>query len=284
MTHTTFVAATLIAALALAACTTASTVTAPTTAAEVGEVRPGSGYLKGYLRSDELPDSLALVPAPPAAGSAAQADDDAAFKTLTALQGTARGALATRDANLKFPAADQHFSCALGVTISEAHTPNLNMLLRRTLTDAGLSTYKAKDHYQRTRPFVAFGTHSCTPSEEAFLRKDGSYPSGHSALGWAWALVLTEAAPDRANALLQRGRSFGQSRAICGVHWKSDIEAGRLMGAATVARLQTNPVFQAQLAAARKEIAAARAADEVPPAAECAAEAKAEQSSALLAP
>ena len=39
--------------------------------------------------------------------------------------------------------------------ISEQATPNLNMLLRRTLTDAGLATYKAKNHYQRTRPFVA---------------------------------------------------------------------------------------------------------------------------------
>ena len=272
----------LAATLLLAAC--AAPPAAPTSPAAVGEVKPGSGYLKGYLKPADLPDSLALVPAPPAAGSAQQADDNAAFRALTALQGTPRGALAVEDADLKFPAADQHFSCALGVTISEQTTPNLNMLLRRTLTDAGLSTHKAKEHYQRTRPFVAFDTRSCTPAEEAFLRKDGSYPSGHAALGWAWALVLTEAAPDRADALLQRGRSFGQSRAICGVHWKSDVEAGRLMGAATFARLQTNAVFEAQLAAARKEIAAARAAGDVPDAAACAAQLKAQDSSASLAP
>ncbi|HNN34763.1 MAG TPA: phosphatase PAP2 family protein, partial [Ottowia sp.] len=217
-------AAALAAITLLGACT--STPHAPDSPAEVGELRPGAGYLKGYLGREELPDSLALLPPPPADGTPAHADDADAFRQLTALQKGARGTLATRDANLKFPQAAGAFACALGVTVSEQGTPHLNMLLRRTLTDAGLATYKAKDQYKRTRPFVAFSAPTCTPAEEAALSKDGSYPSGHSALGWAWALVLTELAPERADALLLRGRSFGQSRGICGVHWKSDIEAG----------------------------------------------------------
>jgi acid phosphatase (class A) len=60
------------------------------------------------------------------------------------------------------------------------------MLMRRTLADAGLATYKAKDHYKRARPFVESKAAICTPQDEAMLRKDGSYPSGHAALGWAW--------------------------------------------------------------------------------------------------
>jgi len=273
-------AATLAACLLSSACTTPP----PTTVAEVGESRPGSGYVNGYLARAELPDSLALLPPPPAEGSAALAADGEAFRALTALRSGPRGAQATKDAVLRFPQAAGHFSCALGVDISERNTPHLNMLLRRTLSDAGLSTYKAKDKYQRTRPFVAFNTGSCTPNDEAALRKDGSYPSGHSALGWAWALVLTEVAPDRTDALLQRGRAFAQSRGVCGVHWKSDIEAGRLMGSATVARLHENAVFKAQVAAARAEVADARARGLVPPAAGCAAEAAALGTSAGLAP
>jgi acid phosphatase (class A) len=65
---------------------------------------------------------------------------------------------------------------------------------------------------------------------------------------------LTEIAPDRADALLARGRSFGESRVICGVHWQSDVVAGRLVGAGTVARLHADPVFRADLEAARKEL------------------------------
>lgn len=277
--QTTTLATALAAALLLGACGT----TAPVSPAEVGELRPGSGYLKGYLPAVELPDSLALLPAPPATGSAALAADGATFQALTALQGTPRGALAVQDANLKFPKAAQAFSCALGMPISEEATPNLNMLLRRTLTDAGSATYKAKNRYERTRPFVVFKAGSCTPGEEAMLAKDGSYPSGHSAVGWAWALVLSEIAPERGNALLQRGRAFSQSRAICGVHWQSDIESGRLIGAATVAKLHANPVFLAQMTAARAEIAKARAAGAVP-AQDCGAEAKALVASELTAP
>ena len=274
-------AAALAAITLLGACT--STPHAPDSPAEVGELRPGAGYLKGYLGREELPDSLALLPPPPADGTPAHADDADAFRQLTALQKGARGTLATRDANLKFPQAAGAFACALGVTVSEQGTPHLNMLLRRTLTDAGLATYKAKDQYKRTRPFVTFSAPTCTPAEEAALSKDGSYPSGQSALGWAWALVLTELAPERADALL-RGRSFGQSRGICGVHWKSDIEAGRLIGAATVARLRVNAVFQAQLAAAKQEVVQARAAGQVPPAADCASETQTLRSSSQLAP
>ncbi|MCY1169795.1 MAG: phosphatase PAP2 family protein [Pseudomonadota bacterium] len=276
-------AAMLAVALLASACSTATRTVAPISAAEVGEVRAGSGYLKGYLAPAELPDSLALLPPPPAEGSAALAADAATFRTLTALQGTPRGALAVQDANLRFPKAAETFSCALGLPISEEATPNLNMLLRRTLTDAGIATYKAKDKYQRTRPFVVFKAPSCTPREEAALAKDGSYPSGHSAAGWAWAMVLTEVAPERSDALLQRGRAFSQSRGICGVHWQSDIEAGRLIGAATMARLHANPVFNAQVEAARLEVARARAQGSTP-GRDCAAEAAALGSSSMLAP
>ena len=276
-------AAILACALLGTACTSLSQRTPPTSPKEVGELREGSGYLKGYLASAELPDSLALLPPPPEANSAALEDDKEAFRRLATLRATPRGALAVQDANLRFPAAAGTFSCALGVRISEQDTPHLNMLLRRTLADAGVATYRAKDHYQRTRPFVVMSSTSCTPKDEAVLAKDGSYPSGHSALGWAWALVLTEVAPERTDALLQRGRAFGQSRAICGVHWASDVEAGRLMGAAAVARLHTNPVFTAQLDLAREEVGRARR-NGLAPAGDCAAEAQALQQGSALAP
>jgi acid phosphatase (class A) len=253
----------------------------PVTAAEVGEVRPG--FLKGYLQPAELPDSLALLPAPPADGSVAQAADDASFHELTKLLGTPRGALAVSDADLRFPQAAGIFSCALGVQISEQETPHLVMLMRRTMSDAGLATYKAKTRYQRTRPFVRFKVPSCSPGDEAYLVKDGSYPSGHSAVGWAWALSLAQIAPERADAILQRGRAFGQSRGICGVHWASDVTAGRMIGSATLAREQSNAVFQMQLAAARAEVARQRSLNAVP-ATDCAAEAAAIASTSSLAP
>ncbi len=253
--------ATLALVASLAGCQTAPPAPPPPpTAPEVvGEFRPGSGYLNGYLGRRQLPDSLALLPAPPAAGSAEAAADLAVHRSTRALRDTPRWALANADDNLKFPKAAEVFGCALDLPISQQATPHLNMLLRRSLLDAGLSTYGAKDHHKRQRPFVALQEGTCAPASEAALRNDGSYPSGHAAVGWAWALLLAGIAPDKADAVLQRGHAFGQSRVICGVHWQSDVDNGRLMGAAAVARLQSDTTFQAQAALARQEIADARA-------------------------
>jgi acid phosphatase (class A) len=67
--------------------------------------------------------------------------------------------------------------------------------MRRTLTDVALSTYAAKTHYKRGRPFMENNQPICTPDDETGLREDGSYPSGHTATGWGWALVLSEISP-----------------------------------------------------------------------------------------
>ena len=225
---------------------------------------PPSGFLPGYLPKGATPNSLAILPPAPAADSATQARDEAEAKAVAALKGGPRWDLARQDAELRFPAAADTFSCALGVKISPETTPHLYTLLRRTLSDAGLSTYPTKNKYRRARPFMARGGDICTPEEADHLRADGSYPSGHAALGWAWALVLAEAAPDHENELLARGRAFMRSRVICNVHWLSDTEAGSVMGAATVARLHDEPAFRAELDAARAEIAAARAAGQAP--------------------
>lgn len=239
---------------------------------ELKPLRPG--VLPGYMAPGSWVDSLALLPPPPAAGSAALAADEAAYQATRVFKDTPRWAQAEKDAELSFPKAARTFSCALGLNISAEATPHLNMLLRRTLADAGLATYRAKDTYKRARPFMTANDAICTPAQEEALRKDGSYPSGHASLGWAWALVLTEVAPERANALIQRGHAFAQSRAICGVHWQSDVQAGMLVGAGVVAQLHNNADFNAQLGAARQEVTAARAS-QATAAQDCAAEAAA---------
>ncbi|MEI6000679.1 phosphatase PAP2 family protein [Paraburkholderia bengalensis] len=240
--------------------------------APVKEFRPG--YLTGYLAAAELPNSLELVPPAPATGSAQAQADDAFNKASQTLRDTARGKLATADAQLSFPAAADAFSCAVGVAINSTETPYLYQLMRRSLTDVGLSTYRAKNTYNRTRPFVAGSQSTCTPAEEVALRKDGSYPSGHAAIGWGWALILSELSPGQSQAVLARGLSFGESRSICNVHWASDISAGRLMGAATVARLHGSSEFEADMKQAAIEIAAQRAKGKLP-AHDCAEEAAA---------
>jgi acid phosphatase (class A) len=230
--------------------------------------------LPGYLASTALPDSEALLPPPPAPGSAALALDHDISRASLALQDSPRFMLASVDADLKFPRAASVFSCALNIPISEQGTPRLYDLLRRIRTDASHATYKAKDKYVRTRPFVENKQRTCSPDDEKSLRKNGSYPSGHSSIGWAWALALAELAPDRADAILARGRAFGQNRVICNVHWQSDVLEGIFIGSVTIARLHGDPAFRADLEAVRGELTAVRAKG-LKPARDCKAEADA---------
>ena len=263
---------TLLLIACLLAVTGCAGVTPSTIPAAVAEIRPG--VLQGYLPPDSLPNSLTLLPAPPGNDTAAFAADQEAFRETRPLKNGPRWAQAARDANLHFPEAPEAFSCALSAPITRENTPNLYMLMQRTQTDAGYATSAAKNTYKRPRPFVVNKETSCTPEDEARLSDNGSYPSGHTSIGWAWALILAEIAPERADAILSRGYAFGQSRVICGVHWQSDVHAGRVIGAAVVARLHTDPVFLAQLAAARKELAAAWA-NGLKPSSDCKAEAAA---------
>ena len=236
----------------------------------VPEIHPG--ILQGYLPIKSIPNSLSLLPPPPAANSAALAVDEMANKQSRTLHGSARWRLAHQDSVLKFPEAAGTFSCALNAPITKQETPHLYMLLRRTIADAGLATYGAKNHYQRTRPFWVNKAPTCSPKDEEMLRTDGSYPSGHTAIGWAWALILSEIAPERSDAILARGWAFGESRMICNVHWQSDVTAGRTMGAVAVAKLHAEPTFRKAVEYARDELNSAHARN-LPPTRDCKAEA-----------
>ena len=239
---------------------------------EVQEIAPG--FLQGYMTKEDQLDSEVFVPPAPGENSPRQALDTAWANNMLELRGTARWDLAIRDADLHFPAAADTFSCSLGIPVTEEDTPALYMLLRRTLADIGLASYSAKNAYQRQRPFMVNGGEICTPDQEEMLRKDPSYPSGHTSIGWGWALILTELSPQQADALVARGRSFGESRNVCNVHWYSDVVAGRMVGAAAVSKLHENEQFLAAMDAAREDIARARAAG-LTPAVDCEEEANA---------
>ncbi len=237
-------------ALLLAACGTRPPVPATAPGADgVPERRPGQAI--GYLDDAAVPDSAALVPPPPEPAT----DDQARMQAALALHGTPRFTRAAVDADLAFPRAAALFTCALGVEVDARHTPATWRLLRRSLDDAARSTRGAKERYRRPRPFLSNHAPVCTPQDQAQLAGSGSYPSGHAAVGTTWSLVLAAAMPARTDALLARGRQFGQSRVVCNVHWHSDVVEGQFMGMATFARLQGEPAFRADLEAARTELA-----------------------------
>lgn len=203
----------------------------------------------------QTPNSLEILPAPPSYDSIAFLADKAAFDQGRVLKGTARWDRAVLDAEWSDSSIGEPFSSVVGIKISAQNTPITYELLKRIRTDSGsYATKIAKEHYMRTRPFVFFNMPSCSPADEEYLRHSGSYPSGHTTIGWSTALILAEILPERQNEILKRGYDYGQSRVICGAHWQSDVDAGRIMGAAEVARLHADPNFMKTLQLAKKEL------------------------------
>lgn len=213
--------------------------------------------LPGFLGADKVPDFRAILPGPPAGDSPLGEMDAEVFQAMRGLEGSARWRMAQQDADLAYATELERFSCALGARFDAAGTPALSRLLSRVMTDLGAMIGSSKDAYKRPRPFLAHEGALCLKPSDS-LARSGSYPSGHAAAGWTYALVLAEIAPDRAAAILARGRAIGESRVVCGVHYVTDIDGGRTLATALVAALNGTAEFRAAVAAARQELEALR--------------------------
>lgn len=210
-----------------------------------------------YMTIDQVADSLKLLPPPPASDSVAFLNDKAQYDQGKLLRNTPRGEQAYNDAHVEADGVPRAFSEAFGTPITEKDTPEIYKLVRNFREDAGeLSTRAAKKHYMRVRPFAFFNEPTCRPEDQEKLSKNGSYPSGHTAIGWATALVLAEINPARQQEIFERGFQMGQSRVICGYHWQSDVDAARVVASAVVATLHSQPAFVEQLAKAKAEFKA----------------------------
>ena len=144
-----------------------------------------------------------------------------------------------------------------GDGFSEERLPRTARVFADVLQGLSPAIGAAKNANSRPRPLIADPSVLRCDALDPAVAAQSSFPSGHGAGGWAWALVLAELVPSRADAILQRGRDFGDSRVICGYHYPSDIEAGRTIAAGVIARLHADASFRRDLDAARAELARA---------------------------
>lgn len=206
------------------------------------------------LDSLQMPNAVHFLPPPPDTASAAFQYDRAQYRWgKEQRKDPVRLAIAVGDAVWSVDNICKIYSGVLGIDISQENTPAIYRMLTLGLLTTDQAGKLPKNHYMRTRPYVFFNEPTIYPSDEKWLRTNGSYPSGHTILGWSAALLLTEVAPDKADTILARGYMYGQSRVIAGYHWQSDIDAARLVASAAVARLHADKRFIKLMKKARKE-------------------------------
>lgn len=216
---------------------------------------------QGYLAQDAV-DIIKILPPAPTEGEARYEADRGIFKATRRFVGTPRWTLATNDVKLSTADMLRDFSCAVGVALTTENAPHLVQVVETAGIDTKHASDVAKDYFKRHRPFQIDAGEICQPAAE--LANSYDYPSGHTTRGWTWAELLAELVPDRAGAILTRGRAFGESRIVCGVHNASAVEAGRLTAASILAAVHAAPAFQSDVKAAKEELAALRADAKAP--------------------
>ena len=209
---------------------------------------------KPLLDSMQMPNAVYFLPAPPDTASAAFQYDKAQYRWgKEQRKDSTRLAIAVNDAIWSIDNICKIYSGVLGFEISVQNVPAIYRMLTLGLLTTDQAGKLPKNHYMRTRPYVFYNEPTIYPNDEAWLRTNGSYPSGHTILGWSAALLLTEMAPDKADTIMARGYMYGQSRVIAGYHWQSDVDAARLVASAAVARLHADKRFIKLMKKARRE-------------------------------
>lgn len=194
----------------------------------------------------EAVDLVRLLPPPPSTGSEAARRDLAAVLDWQARRSPAEADAAVADVEVSvFRYAD-----VLGPWFSAERLPRTAELAVQLCRQSVRHVSRAKDHWRRERPYEVSAA-----VDPAIRNASGAaYPSGHAACGQLWAIVLADLLPARRAEIFARGRRYGEHRVVGGVHFPSDVEAGRLAATAIAAVLYTDPGFRADLERARAEL------------------------------
>lgn len=204
-----------------------------------------------YLDARQIP--LGVLLAPPAADGSERQQAD-----LDAVLNAQRSRTPEQVARAKADATKSVFRFAdvLGPDFNEAGLPKTAALFEAVDHDAERVAKGGKHFFSRARPFIA--SRDVQPIVPKRPGDDyNSYPSGHATFGYLCAILLAQMVPEKRDALFARGREFGMNRVVDGVHYPSDVEAGRIDGTLVAAALMANPDFQRDFADAKAEVRAA---------------------------
>jgi acid phosphatase (class A) len=113
------------------------------------------------------------------------------------------------------------------------------------MSEDAIQAAKAKFH--RTRPY-RLPDNGLQALKEIPANDSFSFPSGHANFGMVTGLVLISMVPELRERISARIEDFGLSRLISAVHFRSDVYAGELSGAAVAASLFANRDFRTEVA------------------------------------
>lgn len=198
-----------------------------------------------YVKRDQI-DLVHILPPPPAAGSPEQAADVDAVLAAQAARTPETSERARADAEISI----FRFADVIGPDFTPEKLPVTAAFFARVKSDTGDGVEPAKAFWNRPRPSVA------DPRVQPLLQlpKNASYPSGHTTWARLNAIVLAALVPEKAAAIFARADEYSDNRIVAGVHFPTDIAAGKAAGSVIAAKELENPAFATDFEAARAEI------------------------------
>jgi acid phosphatase (class A) len=201
-----------------------------------------------YLNPAEV-DLIHVLEPPPAADSpAGQADMQAVLAAVNS----------RTDAQIKHVQADDQrivfrFADVMGANFRPESLPLAAQFFQHVYDDGNAATVAAKAYIKRQRPFVV------DPDIKIIVVQapDFSYPSNHSTFAYEAAILLAAMVPEKAAAIFERAADYGHNRVIAGVHFPTDIEAGRISASVIDNTLLHDAHFLSDFERAKSEVRAA---------------------------
>jgi acid phosphatase (class A) len=134
---------------------------------------------------------------------------------------------------------------------TKENLPKFSAFFDRIVETEAAVVDPAKDVWKRTRPHLLYPD---LVKPAVPLSKSGSYPSGHTTLGTLMGVVLSDMVPEKKDIIMARAWEYGWNRVVGGIHYPTDIEAGRISGVAIAQTIMQHDDYKAEYDAAKAEL------------------------------
>jgi acid phosphatase (class A) len=201
-----------------------------------------------YLNPDEVDLIHVLAPPPIADSPAATADLQAVLAAVKSRTAAEIEHAQADDQRVVFRFAD-----VMGPNFRPESLPFAAQLFQHVYQDGNAATVAAKAYFKRQRPFVV------DPDIKIIVVQapDFSYPSNHSTFAYEAGILLAAMVPEKAAAIFERAADYAHNRVVAGVHFPTDVEAGRISGSVIDNALLHDAHFLTDFERAKSEVRAA---------------------------